>query len=414
RPTGAVITQSIVLEPVGESVLFGLPRIVHAEGLDGMSVDTSGTYRWRGDPERLEYTVFSMPMGEGPGATRVGRAERAALRSGAWVSLPPGLDPRIGALAGDLASQAGPEATPRVVAETIERHLRTRFAYTDVPTVADARQPLSDFLFRSRRGHCEFFATALAVLLRARGIPARVVNGFQGGEFNDFGGFVLVRQSDAHSWVEAWFPEEGWVQLDATPASDVPAPPPVIVRAAQWGVDAWHRIILDYDLDAQIDGWTALASAMPRIRVPAPEGGSQPLPGGPGFILLAAGASLLWLGRRAAHWLSGARPAVRRPASGGTRVARLHARARKRVARRGWQIPAGLPPVAAARWLAKEAGEPAAPLEALAWALYRVRYGGVEDAAEVPAARAAWKALSALPRHRQVRGAGSAPERRAG
>lgn len=414
RPSGDVITQSVVLEPLGESVLFGLPRPVHVEGLRGVSVDTSGTWRWRGDPGRLEYTVYSVPVGEQHEGTPRSRAERAALRSGAWTSLPPGLDPRIGSLADTLAGRAGPEATQREIAAVIESHLRESFRYTDVPEVEDARQPLSDFLFRSQRGHCEFFATALAVLLRSRGVPARVVNGFQGGEYNDFGEFVLIRQSDAHSWVEAWFPDEGWVQLDATPAADAPPTPLAIVRAAQWGVEAWHRLVLDYDLDSQIDGVVALAQAIPRIRVPAPEGGSQPLPGGRGIFLLIGGGALVWAGRRLMAWLAGARAPRRGAAVRRTRLDRLHARARKRVMRRGWRIPAGLPPVAAAEWLQARAGPTAEPLGELAWSVYRVRYGGEDEADHLPSARAALAALAALPRRQRDWGEGTTGDRRAG
>lgn len=414
RPSGDVITQSIVLEPVGESVIFGLPRPVHVDGLRGVSVDTSGTWRWRGDPERLEYTVYSVRGGEDHRGGPRSRAERAALRSGAWTSLPPGLDPRIGSLADTLAARAGPEATPREVAAVIEAHLHDSYTYTDVPEVEDARQPLSDFLFRSQRGHCEFFATALAVLLRARGVPARVVNGFQGGEYNDFGGFVLIRQSDAHSWVEAWFADEGWVQLDATPAAEIPPSSFALVRAAQWGVEAWHRMVLDYDLDAQLDGAAALASAIPRIRVPAPEGGSQPLPGGRGILLMVGGGALVWAGRRLTAWLAGARPAGRAGGARRSRLDRLHERARKQVARRGWRIPEGLPPVAAAEWLSVRAGPAAAPLGVLAWALYRVRYGGEDEAAHVAAARQALRSLSALPRRRRDWGGPAAPDQPAG
>ena len=397
RPGGPVVTQSIVLEPLGEAVLFGIPQPIHVEGLSGTTVDTSGTWRWRGEPERLEYTVYSSTDEQAAERMPESRAERAALRSGAWMSLPPGLDPRIAALAETLAAQAGAEATPLEVAREMERHLRGTFTYTDVPEVDDARQPLSDFLFRSRRGHCEFFATALAVLLRARGVPARVVNGFQGGEYNDFGEFVLVRQSDAHSWVEAWFPDRGWVQLDATPASDAPPEPLAIVKAAQWGVEAWHRVVLDYDLDAQLDGVAALARAVPRIRVPSPEGGSQPLPGGRGLLLLVVGGGILWSGRQVLQWLSGADRKRKRP----TRrrgVARLHGRARRLVARRGWTIPSRLPPVAAAEWLVARAGPEAKPLLTLAWCLYRVRYGGEPEAGHLDAAREALRELGALPR----------------
>ena len=413
RPEGELVSQSVVLEPLGETVLFGLPQPVHVEGLSGVTVDTSGTWRWRGDPERLEYTVLSSVVGGASGPAASGRAERAALRSGAWTSLPPGLDPRIGALAATLASEAGEDASPLEVAHAVEEHLRARFTYTDVPEVADARQPLSDFLFRTQRGHCEFFATALAVLLRSQGIPARVVNGFQGGEYNDFGDFVLVRQSDAHSWVEAWFPEQGWVQLDATPASDAPPAPLAIVKAAQWGVDAWHRVVLDYDLDAQLDGVAAFARAVPRLRVPSPEGGSQPLPGGRGLVLLAVGGVLLWGGRQAIRWLAGAerdRTTARR--RGG--IERMHRRARRLVERRGWRVPAGLPPVAAAEWLVTQAGAAGEPLETLAWSLYRVRYGSEPEAAHLAGARAALRALRRLPRRPREPGATVTPPPRAG
>jgi hypothetical protein len=79
---------------------------------------------------------------------------------------------------------------------------------------------LEDFLFENKAGHCEYFATAMVVLLREVGIPARIVNGFLGGEWNEHGKFFLVRESNAHSWVEVFFPKHGWVLFDPTPAGD--------------------------------------------------------------------------------------------------------------------------------------------------------------------------------------------------
>src|SRR6202008_3744488 len=109
--------------------------------------------------------------------------------------------------------------------------------------------PLEDFLFVQRRGHCEYFATALAILLRTQGIPTRVVNGFFGGEWNEFGGYYAVRQGDAHAWVEGYFPEAGWVMFDPTPTAP-------LSRGGIFGFfdrlyDAarirWFTYVIDYD-----------------------------------------------------------------------------------------------------------------------------------------------------------------------
>src|SRR5213079_3163916 len=83
---------------------------------------------------------------------------------------------------------------------------------------AGGRDPLADFLFNVKVGHCEYFATAMAVMLRTRGIGSRVVNGFLPGEYNQAAGAFTVRQSDAHSWVEVYFPQaDSWITFDPTP-----------------------------------------------------------------------------------------------------------------------------------------------------------------------------------------------------
>ena len=77
--------------------------------------------------------------------------------------------------------------------------------------------PLANFLFERKQGHCEYFASSMAVMLRTLGIPSRVVNGFRTGEFNDLTSQYVVRASNAHSWVEAYFPGYGWIAFDPTP-----------------------------------------------------------------------------------------------------------------------------------------------------------------------------------------------------
>ena len=104
-------------------------------------------------------------------------------------------------------------------AAAIERYLRTNFGYTLQLPRSVPHDPVANFLFDRKQGHCEYFASAMAIMLRTLGIPSRVVNGFRTGEFNDLTSQYLVRASNAHSWVEAYFPGYGWISFDPTPAA---------------------------------------------------------------------------------------------------------------------------------------------------------------------------------------------------
>jgi hypothetical protein len=99
----------------------------------------------------------------------------------------------------------------------VERYLKTQFGYTLQLGNNAPEDPLAHFLFVRKEGHCEYFASSMTVMLRTLGIPARIVNGFRGGEFNDISGSYVVRAADAHSWVEAYFPGSGWLSFDPTP-----------------------------------------------------------------------------------------------------------------------------------------------------------------------------------------------------
>jgi hypothetical protein len=168
--------------------------------------------------DRLFYSAFSEP----PGPDREERARRAPRFDPAssppfarlFMALPAGLDARIPALGRRLAAGRNPYD----VARAIEEYLGSECAYSldsgIMPTSAD---PLAEFLFDVKKGHCEFFASAMAALLRSAGIPSRIVIGFQRGEWNDLGEFYTVRQRDAHAWVEAYFPEVGWLEFDPSP-----------------------------------------------------------------------------------------------------------------------------------------------------------------------------------------------------
>lgn len=168
-----------------------------------------------------------------------------------YLSLPP-LDPRIEALAERLVGDKDPAEA--VVA--VERYLGT-FDYT-LELRANGDDPLASFLFDVKAGHCEYFASAMAVLLRAGGVPARLVTGYYGGRYVEQGDYYAVRQGDAHAWVEVYFPERGWVTYDPTPPSSRAAMLENMYGRMQLWLDgvrtAWRSAVIDYDLAAQVRG----------------------------------------------------------------------------------------------------------------------------------------------------------------
>jgi len=143
--------------------------------------------------------------------------------------LPDESSPRARALAQSWLVDDPPGAT--IIGRAMD-YLRSQpFFYTLTPPALGA-QPVDEFLFETREGFCEHYASAMTVLLRAAGLPARVVTGYQGGELNGFGGYYIVRQSDAHAWTEVWLEDEGWVRVDAIAAV---APDRVALGSTRYG-----------------------------------------------------------------------------------------------------------------------------------------------------------------------------------
>jgi len=154
------------------------------------------------------------------------------------------------------------------VAHAVESYLRSNYRYTlEIPRHF-SNDPVTDFLFVDRRGHCELFAGAMVMMLRSVGIPARMVGGFSGGDLGPRGRVVHVRRSNAHTWVEVWLGEDrGWRTFDPTPAEEVPG----IERAGllarvRWTADKvqvlWDRYILTFGLQDQLDLVSAGVSAL--------------------------------------------------------------------------------------------------------------------------------------------------------
>jgi protein-glutamine gamma-glutamyltransferase len=162
----------------------------------------------------------------------------------------PVLDSRIPELARGVAAKA---RTPYDKAVAIETFLRSRFTYTLELTGKPGDDPLPHFLFETHAGHCEYFASAMTIMLRTLGIPSREVNGFLPGEFNDLAGDYIVRASDAHSWVEVYFPATGWVTFDPTPAATESFG--FLSRLGQyvdWMELTWNEWVINYDFAHQV------------------------------------------------------------------------------------------------------------------------------------------------------------------
>ena len=139
-----------------------------------------------------------------------------------WLELPHGFNPRTLALAQQLKQAVPPTTNGQPDAGQLSRQVlsmfrRDTFSYTLQPPLA-GRDMVDDFLFTSKAGFCEHYSGAYVVLMRAMGVPARVVTGYQGGEMNPLDGYLTVRQSDAHAWAEIWLPSQGWRRVDPTGA----------------------------------------------------------------------------------------------------------------------------------------------------------------------------------------------------
>ena len=208
----------VLMEPVGINIFFLAPDPLALRGkYRAVAADRAGAvFNLDTDHPIGIYDGWSLRDTQAAAA----QAEPYTAEELADYLQLPGLDARIPQLSAQIAR---PATSDFGKAEAIENYLRTNFSYTlQLPATRQA-DPLSYFLFERKRGHCEYFASAMAVMLRTLKIPSRVVTGFRTDEFNDVTSQYVVRASDAHAWVEAYFPGRGWVGFDPTPASNAAA-----------------------------------------------------------------------------------------------------------------------------------------------------------------------------------------------
>src|SRR5229473_3307870 len=206
----------------------------------------------------VRYEGFSLLPSVIPDKLRAASTDYPEQISATYLQLP-ALDPRIPALAREITARA---RTPFDKTILIESYLRSRFSYTLNLTGKPGDDPLPHFLFETRAGHCEYFASAMAIMLRTLGIPSREVNGFLPGEYNELGGDYIVRASDAHSWVEVYFPGVDWQTFDPTPAAPESGSG-LLTRLGKyidWMEITWSEWVIGYDFGHQM----ALAQGLQR------------------------------------------------------------------------------------------------------------------------------------------------------
>ena len=260
----AALHTEIYLEPLEAQVLFvpGPGRLLAVQLPDSWV----GAGQWplqlgpedevlaKGRRGGVHYAVYTARTPQDQSAAAVpATAQLTPAELAPYLQLPGDLPKRIRDEARRIVGSA---VTPRDKARAIESYLQKSFAYTTQLFAPTHSEPLEDFLFDKRRGHCEYFATAMAVMLRAVDIPSRSVNGYLGGEWNEYGRYLVVRQQHAHSWVEGYIQGQGWVTYDPTPLLAGPLRSRgLFYKVGQFSDSlemSWSKYVIEYDLRAQL------------------------------------------------------------------------------------------------------------------------------------------------------------------
>ncbi len=382
--------QEIWLDPLGSDVLFAASAPVAFE-LDvhprlRAGMERNDEVRLRHDGP-IHYTAWSevvLPHSIDPTALRAATGARPAAYD-VYLQIPSEITARTRALAIEITAGATTDYDKVV---RLRDWLVDNLAYTLDLRDPGAQEPIDFFLFDRKAGHCEYFASALAMLARTVGVPTRSVNGFLGGEWNEYDGYIAVRAGDAHSWTEVWFPGQGWVTFDATPPGEDRlgrGGGGVRARFARW-LDTlrfqWNKWVIDYDLYQQLSlfrsvgkkftgGARQLATAWRAVKAWLADHWPW-LAGG----LLAIGAGVaLWLRRRRQR-RGGDSPDRAQITRERSEMTSLYERATARLARRGHRRDPAMTPRELARALAAREVGGAAELAELTELYYVAAWGG--------------------------------------
>lgn len=357
-------TMHIDLEPIEPSVVFlppdtvaltisaqGVPPLVPA--VPQITGGPEGSLIYKAPDERgLRYDV-SLASPDEPTSLALSASDR-----GRYLSLPGDLPPKVGELA---RAWAGGTSDPRLQARLIETRLRKDYRYdVDSPSGA-TKNPLVDFLFVSKRGHCEFYSTAMAVMLRTLNVPTRNVTGFIGGTYNRFARSYAVRQGDAHSWVEVYLDDSGWTRFDPTPPanaapqSDITGLLAFVRDFVEATTQRWNRHVIGYDLKQQVGILRSVHQSYSALRdKPGTVGKLLSSPRATLFGVIGAGAAVygvIWWRRRRKGVAGAARAATARDTAA-REIVDLYRQLEAALAARGVARPTGTPPRAHAVALA--------------------------------------------------------------
>jgi len=364
-----IIAQKIYGSPLDVRVLFALHPAIDFDAHNGIQplFDNAGDFVYWGSVAPV-YTAYSPASTPPPDELR--EARRGYAPADRFYLQIPRLDPRIVELADSLTDGLD-NRYDRAVA--IESYLRS-FGYTrDLPATA-RETSLEHFLFDRREGHCEYFSTAMVVLLRSVGIQARNVNGFLGGQWSQFGEYLVVTQNEAHSWVEVWFPGYGWVTFDPTPPG---GPGDEVATSWMWpgriffdGLQhRWNKWVLDYDVESQLGIFAGLFDEREIEQIES-TGSSDDAPAWwmAGLLALVLLGGLSWAWTRRERFLA-------------PPTTSLYLQLRAACAKAGLAVAPGLTPLELARRVRSERGAAGAPAERVVDLYLRARYGG-EDLGE--------------------------------
>lgn len=374
--THPLVRQEIILDPIDSNVIFGMARVMRLSGrFTFLLTDGSDSVYLPGNPtSRFQYTAYSdisAPKGQ---ELDTDRGSYPPDILSAYPKTPPASE-RVRDLALTITDNAKGRYQ-KVVA--IESYLKKNYSYTLEPKRDESLPPVEDFLFKNREGYCDHFSTAMAVLLREISIPARLVTGYVTSEWNDLGRFYTVRQRNAHSWVEVYFPSYGWVSFDPTPPATSPEENPVISSVSKYiGYMRlkWDRYIINFTLQDQVNaarearrrtesGRESILKAIAALRAGI---GKVWIP----LLILGAAASAIYL-------------ILSRKWRGGGRGPLLHKKGTvpfyqdmlKILARKGVIRPEGMTPREFARLALEKKGDACRGVIDLTEFFEQVRYGG--------------------------------------
>ena len=247
------IRQDILLEKLDTAVPFAAPfaELVSGEFLTVQADAMGGLHLPLPPSSRIRYSVTSQaPQLVADERTASILAYPDSIRSH-YLQIPMGSQ-QVADLAHHVIQGA---TTPFGRALAIQQHLLENYRYSLEGDTATLSHPLEEFLFMRKTGYCEHYATAMVVMLRTVGIPARLVTGFLATEWNEYGGYFTVRQRDAHAWVEVYFPHSGWITMDPTPTVSA------AVATSRWGPITrlgesfrlqWDRLFVRYSAKEQL------------------------------------------------------------------------------------------------------------------------------------------------------------------